>query len=107
MIGGNIWLSLEIKSGTDVNELGEQVEVWKPFLNLWGWLDLSAGSSNTTNFNAKIAESSHVFICDYQKIAAKEKEVRAICEGALYDVDFIDDPMNLHEHLEIFLSKVE
>lgn len=107
MISGNITLELERKSGTDINELGEQRELWKPYLSLWGWLDLSTGSSNTTNYNAKTAESSHVFLCDYQKIDAKVKELRAICEGAVYDVDFIDDPMNLHDHIEIFLSKVE
>lgn len=107
MIGGNIELELQIKDGETKNELSEQVTGWKQHKTLWGFLDLSSGSTNYTNYNAKIEESTHVFICDYTEIGARDTELRAVCNGAMYDVTYIDDPMNLHEHLEIFLKKVE
>ena len=106
MIGGNINLELQIKDGTEKNALGEQLKSWKHYKTLFGFLDLSTGTTNYTNYNAKVEESSHVFICDYVKIGAKDTELRAICDGAMYDVKYIDDPMNLHEHLEIFLKYI-
>lgn len=107
MIGGNIDLVLEIKDGETKNELSEQVTSWKQHKTLCGFLDLSSGSTNYTNYNAKIEESTHLFICDYIEIGARDTELRAVCNGDMYDVTYIDDPMNLHEHLEIFLKKVE
>lgn len=107
MIDGNITLTLHCKGELDVSPSGEQRESWQPYKNLWGWLDLSTGTTNYNTYNAKIAESSHVFICDYTPIDKPEKELKAYVNGVMYDVNFIDDPMNLHDHLEIFLNKVE
>ena len=114
MIGGNTVLELQFKAFDDTavnslgeQETGEQSPVWRFYKRLTGWLDLSTGTAQYNNYNAKVAESSHLFICDYQKIDKKEKELRAIVDGAMYDVDFIDDPLNLNAQLEIYLSKVE
>lgn len=114
MIGGNIVLELQIKAFNDTTtnsigeqETGEHSPVWLPYKKLTGWLDLSTGTAQYNNYNSKVAESSHIFICDYQKLDKKEKELRAIVNGAMYDVDFIDNPMELNAQLEIYLSKVE
>ncbi len=114
MIGGNTVLELQIKDfdEAEINLLGEQgtgeqSPVWRDYMSLTGWLDLSTGNSTYNNYNAKVAESSHIFICDYQKVDKKEKDLRAVFDGAVYDVVFIDNPMNLNQHLEIYLNKVE
>ncbi len=114
MIDGNIVLKLQIKAFNETEsnalgeqETGEQSPVWLDYMSLTGWLDLSTGNSTYNNYNAKVAESSHIFICDYQKIDKKEKNLRAVFDEAVYDVVFIDNPMNLDQHLEIYLNKVE
>ena len=67
MIGGNTTAILQV-SITTKNTIGEQVPTWH---NVWehkGFLDLQSGDSKTTTFNAKIQESTHVFVCDYKPI---------------------------------------
>ncbi len=114
MIGGNIVLQLQYKAFDETvtnelgeQELGEQEPVWLDYIKLTGWLDLSTGSAQYNNYNAKLTESSNIFICDYVKIDKSEKELRAICDGAMYDVTYIDDPMGLHQQIEIYLKRVE
>ena len=108
MIGGNITAYLQI-STTTKNEIGESI---KTFENIWhqkGLLDLSSGDSRYATYNAKVQESTHIFICDYiqnNKIPdnAKPENTRMLIDGKTYDVKLIDDPMNLHKHIEFYLS---
>ena len=41
-----------------------------------------------------------------EAIAKVPAELKATIDGEDYDVTYIDDPMKLHYHLEIFLKKV-
>ena len=105
MIGGNISAILQQKSGFTVNEIGERIPDWMDVYQLWGWLDLSAGEAKYT-YNAKIQESTHVFICDYVAIDRFAEGKRLIINDMIYDVLLIDDPMEMHQHLEIYLRYV-
>lgn len=105
MIGGNIEAVLQQKSGSETNHIGENVKVWADTHTLWGWLDLSSGDSKYT-YNAKLQESTHVFITDYTPIDRKTHDKRLVVNGAVYDVLMIDDPMELHQHLEFVLKFV-
>ena len=70
-----------------------------------GWLDLIDGDSKYTNFSAKMQDSTHVFIADYvalNKVITAE-DSRVVIAGRRYDVLLIDDPMELHKQLEIYL----
>ena len=60
------------------------------------------------NYNAKISESSHYYITDYYRaLANQDPEVcKMLIDGKIYDVQWIDDPMGMHEHLEIYLKAV-
>lgn len=105
MIGGNLNGELQIKT-TSKNEIGESVPTWRTTNVIRGFLDLSSGDSNYSNYNAKIQESTHVFICDYVEL---DKEVnsensRMIIDGYIYDVMLIDNPMNMNKHFEIYLK---
>ena len=99
-----------------------------------GWLDLSGGDSKYTTYNAKIQESTHIFLCDYQtfkglsgewvwdtlnfisgeistltsdkKVDVTSENARMLIDGLIYQIMLIDDPMNLHQHLEIYLKFV-
>lgn len=102
MISGNIIGTIEKKT-TITNDIGESVPGWIPFVTLKGWLDLASGESRYTMYNSKVQESTHIFICDYQKITIKPEQCRMVIEGKAYDVLVIDNPMEMGEHLEIYL----
>ena len=105
MIGGNITAEMQLRTITE-DEYGEQIKDWKTVQNIKGWLDLSGGDSKYTTYNAKIQESTHVFIADYVALDSriKAENSRVIVNGNIYDVMLIDDPMELHQQLEIYLK---
>lgn len=102
MIGGNIEAVLQKKSGSEYNRIGELVQEWADECRLKGWLDLSTGDSKYTH-DTKLQESTHVFLCDYTAIDRLANDKRLLVNGSIYDVLLIDDPMELHQHLEIYL----
>lgn len=106
MIGGNLDATFQVKLVTE-NDLGEHIESWTDFITIKGWLDLSSGTS-THSHNTKSEESSHTFISDYNKIIRELNisKCRCIINDRIYQVNFIDDPMEIHDHLEIFLKLV-
>ena len=114
MIGGNTTALLQVNTTTK-NDIGAPVPKWHDVMELKGFLDLQAGDAKYTTFNAKIQESTHVFVCDYrtipgtlevdgQIVQVSAENARMVADSQRYDVTLIDDPMNLHKHLEIFLK---
>lgn len=104
-IGGNIKGDFQIFTSA-VNEIGEAVKVWETVQTVTGFLDMSGGDSKYNTYNAKIQESTHIFICDYvsldRRISAEKS--RAVINGKVYDIMLIDNPMELNEQLEIYLK---
>ena len=105
MIGGNIEAVLQTNSGVKTNAIGERIAEYEDVKTLWGWLDLSNGDSKYT-YNAKLQESTHIFICDYTSIDRNPENKRLTVNGFVYEVLFIDDPMELHQQLEISLKYI-
>ncbi|MCF0106690.1 MAG: head-tail adaptor protein [Bacteroidaceae bacterium] len=105
MIGGNTSVQIQI-STTTKNEIGESIKAWETVQELFGWLDLSGGDSKYQTYDAKIQESTHVFVADYSALDSriKAENSRLLCEGKVYDITLIDDPMYLHQQWEIFLK---
>jgi head-tail adaptor len=106
-IGGNI-LGMIQTCTTVKNAIGESVKTWVEVYNQFGWLGLQSGDSKYTNFNAKIEESTHVFLCDFNPTIylLADQDVRMIIKGYVYDVLLIDNPDEMDEQLEIYLRKV-
>lgn len=129
-IGGNVYALLQVKDTGKENAIGEREHVWLDCTSVLGWLDLSTGDSKYTNFNAKIQESTHILICDFTNLKNLSTEwlwnpfnfltgiikaggqrvvdvtsenARILINNLIYDILLIDDPMNMHEHLEIYL----
>jgi len=113
MIGGNTKAVLQVQTATK-NAIGEFVKSWHDVAELTGFLDLQSGDSKYNTFYAKIQESTHVFICDYvplqdtfevegNVVRVDAENARIVANGKRYDVLLIDDPMELHKHLEIYL----
>ena len=106
-MGGNITAVIQTATTTK-NAIGEQVKSWANAQTLKGWLDLSSGDSKYTTYNAKIQESTHVFIADYVPLAAgiPAENSRMTINGKIYDVLLIDNPMEMGSgsQLEIYLK---
>lgn len=104
-IGGNITAVIQTYTVSQ-NAIGEQVKSWADKQSIKGWLDLQAGDSKYSTFNAKIQESTHIFIADYVPLAdgIRAENSRMIINGKRYDILLIDDPMEMHKQLEIYLK---
>lgn len=90
-----------------MNGIGEDEQEWTDVQTILGWLDLSNGSSDYTSYNAKTVDASHIFLCDYEPLNFREDNSRMIDDcGQIYDVKYIDDPMGMHQHYEIYLRQV-
>ena len=106
-IGGNITGTIQTKT-TVKNAMGEAEKIWSNVASQVGWLGLQSGDSKYGNFNAKIEESTHVFLCDFNLAiyALADRDTRMIIKGFVYDVLLIDNPDEMNEQLEIYLRKV-
>lgn len=104
-IGGNTDLILKIRNQVK-NEIGEEVTKWVDYKTIHGFMDFMSEATGRTNFNSKIVESTHVFVCDYVDIDKGVTELTAFHNDKEYEITYIDDPMNLHYHLEIFLKYI-
>ena len=107
-IGGNIYGVIQTKTTAGYNEIGEPDIIWSnAFTDVLGWLGLQNGDNKRT-YNAKIEESTHVFLCDYNSgiYDLAEQDTRMVIKGKMYDVTFIDNPDEMDEHLEIYLRKI-
>lgn len=105
MIGGNIVGQLQVKTIV-TNEIGEGINTWNTVDLITGFLDLMSGDSKYLNHNTKLQESTHVFICDYKKLNVKAENSRMIINDNIYDITLIDNPMELNQHLEIYLKYI-
>ncbi len=104
-IGGNTNLILKVKSQIK-NDIGEKEPTWVDYKTIHGFMDFMSETTDRIKFNSKIVESTHVFVCDYVDIDKSELELKAFHNNKEYDITFIDDPMGLHYHLEIFLKYI-
>ena len=110
MIGGNINLDLKVKTGKyTINDIGERVSEVIDYMSLFGFLDMSTSDTKHTTYNTKLEESDYLFICDYVELEEingkipKTSQLTAICNNKEFDVLLIDNPMELNQHLEIYL----
>ena len=123
-IGGNITVSLQVQAGFTRNGIGERVPAWHDVpvtdengevIDWIGWLDLQSGDSKHNTYNAKMQESTHVFLSDYvtipdtfevdgEIVKVNAETTRMVANSQRYDVMLIDDPMGLHEQLEVYLK---
>ena len=105
-IGGNTSATLQVFTES-VNTIGEAVRSWSDAATLNGFLDLMSETKSRTALSDFIADSTHVFICDYEILpnGITNDNCQMVIGGETYSVQYIDDPMNLHYHFEFYLKK--
>ena len=108
MVGGNLTATVQIKTLTE-NDIGEKVAEWGDYIDsIKGWLDLVSGNSTNQSHKTKTEDSSHVYLCDFDS-RLRDLDItqcRFICRDKIYEIKYIDDPMEIHDHLEISLKLV-
>ena len=94
-IGGNTKATFQTKT-TRKNALNEQETVWTDADTLTGFLDLMSGDARHP-YNAKMQESTHVFIADYKPLNAEitAESARLVIGGKVHEITLIDNPMGL------------
>lgn len=106
-IGGNITALIQVCTSTK-NDIGENVQTWTDAQAIKGWLDLQSGDSKYTSFNAKMQESTHIFIADYVTLDSRitAETARMVVNGKRYDILLIDNPMEMGNgsQLEFYLK---
>lgn len=107
-IGGNLAAIIQTKEQSSKNAIGESVHLWKDAFHCIGWLGLQSGESKYSSFNAKLEETTHVFLCDYHSgiYGLAAQDTRMMIKGFVYDVLLIDNPDEMNEQLEIYLRRV-
>lgn len=133
-IDGNTTALLQVKDAGTYNAIGERVHTWTDVLSVRGFLDYSSGDSDFGTYNAKVQNSDHIFLCDYTSfqnltegwqwdpfsfltgvitsteqgttVDVTSENGRMVINGTVYQILLIDDPMGMHEHLEIYLKYV-
>lgn len=106
-IGGNIKATIQTMTTTK-NAIGEAVKTWTDAAVLSGWLGMQSGEKNRASFNAKVEQSSHVFVTEFDSsvYSLADCDTRMVCKGFVYDVTYIDNPDEMDKHLEIYLKRV-
>ena len=95
------------KKTSSKNAFGEIETTHEDFITIRGFLDYASGDgSYKSNYRGELAETTHVFLCDFNEIVsnAKPTQSRLIVNGCVYDVLMIDNPMGLNRHLEFMLK---
>lgn len=115
-VGGNTRGTLRrIKFKTNnlgINE-ADETDTGNSICDLNGHLDLLTGGAKLTASTKILEESTHVFVCEYIDLVGKydldihsyEGLVLSV-NGINHKVTYIDDPMWLHAHLEVFLKVI-
>lgn len=103
-IGGNVTAEIQINSPVE-NLIGEHAAKWATVQNINGFLDYSSGESLYTNYQAKVQDSTHVFIADYMELdnRIKAENSRLKIGSKIFDILLIDNPMELEYHFEFYL----
>lgn len=102
-IGGNISAVIEVKK-TAGNEIGAEREQWTAYRTVPGFLDMIGEGTDRTTFNKKVQDSDYIFLTDYIELPGVDEEnSRLRIANKIYEVRLYDDPMGMHEQLEIYL----
>ena len=90
----------EVQSYTKTDDgLGGWEETWTPALTISGVLDLRKGDT-TEVANKQTVNSTHILLTDTHAINEKQ---RILYDSKVYYVDYVDNPVNIDSHLEIYL----
>lgn len=86
--------------GTD--ELGNAIKTWQPHLAIDGLIDALSGDEQS-RADAPAVTATHMLFCPVVDITEKD---RVKYRGKVYNVKFVDNPMNYDRFLQVSLEVI-
>lgn len=78
---------------------------WADVDTVYGYLDLITGTNQNSAFlNAETEQSTHVLVIPKYQDGITDKMRIADVKGRLYSVTYVDNPVGVNHHLEIYLK---
>lgn len=107
-IKGNATGAIVVSQTGSKNEYGEREHKTTEIV-VKGYLDMSGSDARRNIYDAKVEESTHIFICNYSEDIAGLRGKEEMCsfkfKGLDYDLLYIDNVMELNEHMELYLKR--
>ncbi|MGT2768793.1 phage head-tail adapter protein [Streptococcus ictaluri] len=88
---------------TGTNDVGQPIYCHEKSIVFTGWLDMLSGDERDPK--AIPTSSSHVIITPDTTISITNAD-RIMGNGTIYEITFVDNPVNIDHHLEIYLKVV-
>ena len=88
------------------NGIGGNAEKEDEVFKIQGFLDLAQGfgaNGENSNLNSFLQESTHILITDYREDISHKNWI-IDSKGNRYNIVLVDDPVSMHNHLEIYLK---
>lgn len=97
-------MTVQTRQQTD-DGIGGTITTWSDIGTLTGYIDMVNGSDLPTGAadNAFIENSTHVAVIPDGKPGRVSDKDRITYQGRGYDVTFVDDPVGVGHHLEVYL----
>ena len=86
------------------NELGQEIFEHKKVAEFIGYMDMLDGNESTDKL-AYLADSTHIILTKDTTVNA-EIEDKIEVNGKTYEVTYVDNPVNIGHHLEIYVKGV-
>ena len=86
------------------NELGQEIFEYKKVAVFAGYMDMLDGNESTDKL-AYLADSTHIILAK-DMTANIEIEDKIEASGKSYEVTYVDNPVNIGHHLEIYVKGV-
>lgn len=109
-IGGNTAAIIQIGTFKN-NDYGNDVVTWTEAFKepVYGFLDMVNEDTNSRSLMHRVEDADYIFLCDYFVPISNGRRLtvensRILIDGEVYEVKLYDDPMRLHEHMEIYLK---
>ncbi|MBO3312858.1 head-tail adaptor protein [Clostridium perfringens] len=90
------------------NGIGGCTEKENEVFKIQGFLDSAQGfgaNGENSNLNSFLQESTHILITDYREDISNKNWI-IDSKGNRYNIVLVDDPVSIHNHLEIYLKFV-
>ena len=86
------------------NELGQEIFEYKKVAEFIGYMDMLDGNESTDKL-AYLVDSTHIILTKDMTFSA-EIEDKIEVNGKTYEVTYVDNPVNIGHHLEIYVKGV-
>ena len=86
------------------NELGQEIFEYKKVAEFIGYMDMLDGNESTDKL-AYLADSTHIILTKDMTVNV-EIEDKIEVSGKSYEVTYVDNPVNIGHHLEIYVKGV-